>query len=70
MTRPQSPLQDPIIGAVEPGFADLPAFLAVHRPHDAIESAPQARVEASPGDRRAFGSERLPAGRTTRPGEH
>lgn len=69
MTRPQSPLQDPV-GAVEPGFADLPAFLAANRPHDAIESDPQARVEASPGDRRAYESERLPPGRATRPGEH
>ncbi|GHA72774.1 hypothetical protein [Cognatilysobacter bugurensis] len=69
MTRPQSPLQDPI-GAVEPGFADLPAFLAARKPHDAIQSDPQARLEASPADARVYDSERLPTGRRTRPGEH
>lgn len=69
MTRPQSPLQD-ASGTVEPGFADLPAFLAVNRPHDAIESDPQARLEAAPADTRAYDSERLPPGRGSRPGEH
>lgn len=69
MTRPQSPLQD-ASGTVEPGFADLPAFLAVPRPHEAIESDPQARLEASPARRGAYDGERLPPGRQSRPGEH
>lgn len=69
MTRPQSPLQDPT-GAVEPGFADLPAFLSAKRPHDAIESDPRARLGPETANARTQRGERLPPGRSTRPGEH
>jgi hypothetical protein len=69
MTRPQSPLQDGS-GTVEPGFADLPVFLAAPRAHDSIESDPQARLEASPAEPGMYDGERLPPGRQSRPGEH
>lgn len=69
MTRPQSPLHN-ATGAVEPGFAELPAFLAAQRPHDTIESDPQSRLEAGPGDSRPYASEYLPQPMATRPGEH
>ncbi|MFC0677947.1 hypothetical protein ACFFGH_08850 [Lysobacter korlensis] len=69
MPRPQS-LPPGAPGPVEPGFADLPPFLSVAGPHEAIESDPQARLEASAQLPGALASERLPPGRVTRPGEH
>lgn len=69
MTRTQSLLHDSAT-PVEPGFADLPAFLAVTSPHEVIASDPQARLEAADPAHGTRAGERLPPGRATRPGEH
>lgn len=57
-------------GPVEPGFADLPLPISAGAAADPVESGAFAMLRGASGRSEAAGSERLPPGRTTRPGEH
>jgi hypothetical protein len=55
---------------VEPGFADLPMPVSVGATDDPVGSGVLAMLRGPSGQRQVDGSERLPPGRATRPGEH
>jgi hypothetical protein len=69
MSHPYPSPQD-CPGAVEPGFADLPAPAFARGTDDVLDSGARALLQGRPDERRAALDEQLPPGRATRPGEH
>jgi hypothetical protein len=57
-------------GPVEPGFAELPLPVSAGAAADPVESGALAVLRGSSGQGGAEARERLPPGRSTRPGEH
>lgn len=57
-------------GAVEPGFANLPAPAFARGTDDVPDSGARALLQGRPDERSADSGGQLPPGRVTRPGEH